>query len=249
MIRQPRHKVFVSYHHENDQRYKDLLVEEMAADIVDRSVEDGDIDERLGTEAIWEKIRDEHMSDATVLLVLIGRDTWSRRFVDWEVGSALNRSRNNSRCGVLGILLSGHPGYRRGRVEPDLLPQRLVANFGGEEPYVRVYYWPDDGSLSVIRDWVHAAFIRQDGPPPDNYSKRLKYNRDASTRGSDGMTFAEGLVVVGAAFVGAWAFDRFILKSMRARHLGRTQAPGGLSHGRPNRPYELRNWRRYDDSI
>ena len=44
MPRQPRHKVFVSYHHENDQQYKYLLVEEMAADIVDRSVEDGDID-------------------------------------------------------------------------------------------------------------------------------------------------------------------------------------------------------------
>ncbi len=70
MPRQPRHKVFVSYHHENDQQYTDLLVEEMAADIIDRSVEDGDIDERLGTEAIWEKIRDEHKADATVLLVL-----------------------------------------------------------------------------------------------------------------------------------------------------------------------------------
>ena len=95
MPQQPRHKVFVSYHHENDQQYRDRLVEEMAADVIDRSVGDGDIDERLRTEDIWEKIRDEHISDASVLLVLIGRDTWSRRFVDWEIGSALNRSRNN----------------------------------------------------------------------------------------------------------------------------------------------------------
>ena len=134
MPRQPRHKVFVSYHHVNDQQYKDLLVEEMAADVIDRSVEDGDIDERLRTEDIWEKIRDDHIADATVLLVLIGRDTWSRRFVDWEVGSALNKSRNNSRCGVLGILLPDHPDYRRGRLEPNLLPQRLVANIDGDDP-------------------------------------------------------------------------------------------------------------------
>ena len=73
----------------------------MAAAIVDRSVEDGDIDELLKTEAIWGKIRDEHIADATFLLVLIGRDTWSRRFVDWKVGSALNRSRNNSNEGTL----------------------------------------------------------------------------------------------------------------------------------------------------
>ena len=40
MPRQRRHKVFVSYHHENDQEYKDRLVE------------DGDIDDGLKTEAI-----------------------------------------------------------------------------------------------------------------------------------------------------------------------------------------------------
>ena len=182
MSQAPRHRTFVSYHHENDQEYKDRLVEEMAADIVDRSVEDGDIDDGLDTEAIWATIRDEHLSDATVLLVLIGPDTWSRKFVDWEIGSALNKSRNNARCGVLGIVLPDHPDYGERQLDPNLLPQRLAANIGGEDPYVRVYHWPDDGSLSVIRDCVHAAFIRRDGPPPDNYSKRFKYNRDASTR-------------------------------------------------------------------
>ncbi len=249
MPRQPRHKVFVSYHHEKDQRYKDLLVEEMAADIVDRSVEDGDIDDRLGTEAIWEKVRDEHIADATVLLVLIGRHTWSRRFVDWEIGSALNESKNNSRCGVLGIVLPDHPDYGMCQLDPNLLPQRLAANIGGEDPYVRLYHWPEDGSVSVIRDWVHGAFIRRDGPPPDNYSKRFKYNRDASTRGSDGMTFAEGLVVVGAAFVGAWAFDRFILKPLRDRHDGPTQPQGRLRYVRPSRHPRQRDWRRDRGSI
>ena len=249
MPRQPRHKVFVSYHHENDQQYKDLLVEEMAADIVDRSVEDGDIDERLRTEAIWEKIRDEHIADATVLLVLIGRDTWSRRFVDWEVGSALNRSRNNSRCGVLGILLPDHPYYRRGRVEPDLLPQRLAANIEGESPYVRLYDWPGDGSLSIVRDWVHTAFLRRDGTPPDNYSRRFKYNRDASARRSDGMTLADGLLLAGAAIVAALALDRFMLRPRRAGYRSQTRAQGGLRQGLPRRNPRLRNRGRDHGSI
>lgn len=77
-----RNKVFVSYHHENDQSYNDRLVEAIAADIVDRSVEYGDIGERLRTEAVREKTRDEHIADTTVLLVLVGRDTWGIRFVD-----------------------------------------------------------------------------------------------------------------------------------------------------------------------
>ncbi|MYB50474.1 MAG: hypothetical protein F4X72_14620 [Dehalococcoidia bacterium] len=242
MPRQPRHKVFVSYHHENDQEYKDLLVEEMAADIVDRSVEDGDIDERLRTEAIWEKIRDEHIAEATVLLVLIGRHTWSRKFVDWEIGSALNKSRNNSRCGVLGIVLPDHPDYGRRQLDPNLLPQRLAANIGGEDPYVRAYHWPGDGSLSVIRDWVDVAFQRRDGPPPNNFLKRFKYNRDTSARDSEGMTVADGILLAGAVVAGVWALERFVLRPMRSRPRGRAQDPG-LHHRQLSRHRRLQHRR------
>ena len=249
MPRQRRHKVFVSYHHENDQEYKDLLIEEMSVEIMDRSVEDGDLDDRLETEAIWEKIRNEHIADATVVLVLIGRHTWSRKFVDWEIGSALNQSRNNSLCGVLGILLPDHPNYSTGPRDSSLLPQRLAANIGGDDPYVRLYDWPGDGSLSVIRDWVHTAFLRRDGPPPDNYSRRFKNNRGTSALDSDGMTVADGLLLAGAVIVGAWAVDRFVLKPMRARHGGPTSAPGRLRHVRLNRHPRLRNWGRGHDPI
>ena len=237
-----RHKVFVSYHHKNDQEFKDRLVEEMSADIVDRSVEDGDIDDGLRTEAIWEKIRNEHIADATVVLVLIGRHTWSRKFVDWEIGSALNKSKNNSRCGVLGVVLPDHPDYGKGRRDANLIPQRLAANIEGDDPYVRLYDWPFDGSLSVIRDWVHTAFLQRDGPAPDNYSKRFKNNRDASTRDSEGMTFTEGLLLAGAVIGGAWAVDHFVLKPMRARYGDTTHAPGRSRPEFPNRHPRQRYW-------
>ena len=234
MPQQRRHKVFVSYHHESDQEHKDRLVEEMSVDIVDRSVEDGDIDDGLKTEAIWDKIRDEHIADATVVLVLIGRHTWGRKFVDWEVGSALNQSKNNSQCGVLGILLPDHPNYGTGHCDPGLLPQRLAANIEGDDPYVRLYDWPGEDSLAVIRDWVDVAFQRRDGPPPDNYSKRFKHNRDASALDSEGRTLADILVLAGAVIVGAWALDRFVLKPLRARSSRPARGPDRLRRVRPN---------------
>ena len=242
MPRQRRHKVFASYHHENDQEYKDLLVEEMSVEIMDRSVEDGDIDDRLETEAIWEKIRNEPIADATVVLVLIGRHTWSRKFVDWGIGSALNQSRNNSRCGVLGILLPDHPNYSTGPRDSSLLPQRLAANIGGDDPYVRLYDWPGDGSLSVTRDWVHTAFLRRDGQPPYNYSKRFKNNRNGSARDSEGMTVAGGLLLAGAVIAGLWVFDRFVVKPRRAGYGGPTHAPSPFRHVLPSRHRRQRYW-------
>ena len=82
--------------------------------------------------------------------------------MDWEIGSALNKSKDNSRCGVLGIILPDHPDYGKKRCNPNLLPPRLAANIEGDDPYVRLYDWPGDGSLSVIREWVHIC-VRAEG--------------------------------------------------------------------------------------
>ena len=50
---------------------KDLFVCMMGDDIVDKSVEDGDIDDdNLATETIRQKIRDDFIADATVTIVL-----------------------------------------------------------------------------------------------------------------------------------------------------------------------------------
>ena len=239
---QRRHKVFVSYHHENDQEYKDRLVEEMSASIVNRSVEDGDVDASLTTGAIWEKIRNDYIADASVLLVLIGRDTWSRKFVDWEIGSALNKSKNNSRCGVLGVILPDHPDYGNNHLNPNLLPKRLVANTRGPNPYVRLYDWPTGGSLSAVRDWVDTAFLRRNGPRPHNYSRRFKKNRATSTRDTGGMTLREDLLLAGALIVGAWALDRFLRKSMRAEIGAPTHSPNRLRYVPPNPRHGLQSW-------
>ena len=80
----PRHKVFISFHHE-DQFYKDRFAQIMEYDIVDKSVEDGDIDDNLMVETIRQKIRDDFIADATVTVVLIGTTTWQRKHVDWEI--------------------------------------------------------------------------------------------------------------------------------------------------------------------
>ena len=57
-----RHRVFISYHHDNDQDYKEKFVElfDDYYDIfIDGSVGDGDIDDTLKTETMRQKIRDE----------------------------------------------------------------------------------------------------------------------------------------------------------------------------------------------
>ena len=183
MNRANRHKVFVSFHHE-DQEYKDLFVRMMGDDMVDKSVEDGDIDDRIKVETIRQKIRDEFIADATVTIVLIGPCTWQRKHVDWEIGSSLRKTDKNPRCGLLGILLPNHPDFGTGKYHPHLIPPRLADNCGRDDPYACIYNWPGQQATDRIRQWIHKAFQRRDGTPPNN--NRVQFGNNRSGDCSDG---------------------------------------------------------------
>lgn len=182
----PRHRVFVSFHHD-DQPYKELFVRMVGDDIVDKSVGDGDIDDaRLATDTIRQRIRDDFIRDATVTVVLIGRCTWQRKHVDWEIGSSLRDTRLNSRCGLLGVLLPDHWNFAAPRYQTTLIPPRLADNCQGADPYARVYDWPGDFESETVRGMIHRAFERRTETPPDN--SRRQFGRNRSGRCSDGWT-------------------------------------------------------------
>ena len=174
MQRVPRHRVFISYHHE-DQYYKDWFARMMDNDIIDKSVEDGDINDNIATETIRQNIRDGFIRDATVTVVLIGPCTWQRKHVDWEIGSSLMDTRLNSRCGLLGILLPNHTNAQTGRYNPRLIPPRLADNTGVNAPYAQIYDWPSQPS--DVRNWIHRAFQRRNGEPPKNGRQQFRNNR------------------------------------------------------------------------
>ena len=176
-LRTPKHKVFVSYHHARDQKYADMLRRALAGDMVDKSVHERDIDDRnIKTATIRQKIRDDFIADATVTIVLVGPETYTRKHVDWEIGSSLRKTKKNPRCGLLGILLPNHPDHRKRRRD-SLIPPRLAANLKGQDPYAQTYNWPENNSLVRIRKWIHEAFLRRDGTPPNNGLRPFSNNR------------------------------------------------------------------------
>ena len=107
------HKVFISYHHGNDQEYKDLLVKfgEQHSIFVDRSVDTGDIPDHWTDETIRQEIRDNHLRDSTVTIVLVGKETKRRKHIDWEIYSSMYDGRVNKKSGILVINLPGISDY------------------------------------------------------------------------------------------------------------------------------------------
>ncbi len=172
-----RHKVFISFH-EQDIKYKEEFVRRMGKRIVDRSVDTGNIDDTgLKTPKVRQKIRDEYIRDTTVTIVLIGPRTWQRKHVDWEIGSSIRKTKRNSRCGLLGIILPNHPDHGKKHYSPRLIPPRLADNCKEEDPYALIYDWPQPWTPAKIAEWIHQAYLRRYGPPPDNSRKSFARNR------------------------------------------------------------------------
>jgi len=125
-----KHKVFISYHHENVQSYKDALVKwnKSAEVFVDKSVDTNDISDELPDEAIRVKIRDEYLRDSTVTIVLVGEETAKRKHIDWEMYSSMKDGPVNKKSGIVVILLpsvtgtSTHVHAPNGHAERALYP-------------------------------------------------------------------------------------------------------------------------------
>lgn len=175
-----RHKVFVSYHHGNDQAYKnrfESLFSHSHDILVSKSVQIGDIDPNLRTETVRQKIRDEYLRDSTVTVVLVGSETWKRKHVDWEIASSIRNTEFNPRSGLLGIIL---PTYPRPYNAPNnythnTIPPRLHDNI--ECGFASIHNWSDDPN--TVQSWIHQAFNKRKTANPDNSYPSFSNNRNS----------------------------------------------------------------------
>ena len=144
------HRVFISYHHSNDQFYKNHLVwmSEYHRIFIDQSVDTGDIADNLSDQAIREKIRDDYLRDSTVTIVLVGKETKTRKHVDWEIYSSMIDGKVNKKSGILVVNLPviepynsiyvSHSGEKE-TVYPDIHILETITNrseFERRYPYV-----------------------------------------------------------------------------------------------------------------
>lgn len=175
LTKNSRHKVFVSYHHANDQGYRERfedLFSEQHDIMISKSVQIGDIDPNLKTDTIRQKIRDEYLRDSTVTVVLVGAETWKRKHVDWEIGSSIRETKYSSRSGLLGILLPSYPGYTKKTYNPYTIPPRLFDNL--ENGFAKLHLWSENPT--TVQKWIHDAFERRNKIQPDN--TRLSFGKN-----------------------------------------------------------------------
>ncbi len=178
-----RRKCFISYHHA-DQGWVDNFVETfdhgrnlfiarglgqtMAQDIIDST----------DPEYVMRRIREVYIADSTVTLVMLGKCTWARRYVDWEIQASLRAPQNGLPNGLLGVKLQAFP---EGTAFPDRLNGNLLSDekkaAGHTDCFARQMVYPQ--SSDELWDAIEAAFQRRSTQAHliDNPRDRFSNNR------------------------------------------------------------------------
>jgi len=175
----PCHHVFVSYHHANDQYYREAFETKfglLAGVFISKSVQMGDISPLASPDSVRARIRDDYLRDSTVTVVLIGCNTWQRKHVDWEIGSSIRSTRRNSRSGLLGIILPTHPSFGAGTYDEGVVPPRLVDN--QTCGFANIYDWTENSSS--IHIWIQQAFDCRFKIQPDNSYPHFVNNKSSA---------------------------------------------------------------------
>lgn len=148
-----RHKVFLSYYHDEDEYYRNKFEHLFGDMFINKSVQPGEIDSDNSAEYVKRLIQVGHVSDTSVLVVLVGPHTWSRKHVDWEISAALMK-KVGGHSGLMGLCLPTHRDFNKKTYTAELTPPRLVDNI--KSGYASLYDWTE--TRSAIRQWINSAF-------------------------------------------------------------------------------------------
>ncbi|MCZ8514339.1 TIR domain-containing protein [Paenibacillus filicis] len=150
-----RRKVFIS-HYRGDRKEVDEFIQKFANEekvfipYVLGANDNDDFINSTNPEYVMTQIRKKYLEDTTVTIVLIGRCTHSRRYIDWELKSSLRQGEYTPN-GVLGIILpnQGNAAY---------LPPRLKANWssGHHDCYAR--YWTYPKTAVALGELIEEAY-------------------------------------------------------------------------------------------
>lgn len=161
-----KRKVFVSYHHGGDQDYYNKFSNAFGEDYeavtdnsLDRAIDSTDVD------YVMRRIRENYITGTSCTIVLIGNDTWGRKYVDWEIKATLDKEH-----GLIGVWL---PALQRNANGKFNVPPRLFDNI--ESKYAVWVSWEEfTASAEECAKYIEQANARDKKLIANGRERRLR---------------------------------------------------------------------------
>lgn len=187
-----KHRVYISFKTE-DISFKEKIQNELDVDMIDESLNEAiDSDDE---DYIMRKIREDYLSDSTVTIFLIGNHSSEiegeeeQKYIKRELQASLYNGKNNSRNGILGVVLPNMYdeifggtylcstcGFKHNNVSINnsTVIKEFSCNFyveplpdgkcawSEEDRYCILVKWDD--FKEKAEDYIHEAFLKRNDP-------------------------------------------------------------------------------------
>lgn len=193
-----KHKTFISFHSDDEWAKKHLEeLNKSGGYFVNKSVTEGDIDDSFPDEKIRKTIRDDFLGDTTVTILLVGRETKTRKFIDWELHASMLDTDKNPKSGIVCVNLPSISQSRRGTttrekelINPNgnwttvdsrselesnypFMPSRIIDNFSNKVDIAVVDWKTIENNIDILIELIDIAYEKR---------KTIKYDTRALLR-------------------------------------------------------------------
>lgn len=122
-----KHRTFISYHHSLDQGYYDAFSKHFHDTL--EAIHDKSLDKEIDSDNVdyvMRKIREEYLTGTSCTIVLIGAETDTRKYIDWEIKATLDKKH-----ALIGVYLPTAKRSADGTkiIVPDRLHDNCVSGF------------------------------------------------------------------------------------------------------------------------
>lgn len=176
--------IFVSFHQRDEleasvfcrrfdqyfNRIRTLGAHELGDEYAER-IDSGDSD------YVMRQIREKKIAGTSCTVVLIGKCTWARRYIDWEIAATLRNNTDDPRGGLIAVQLPSAQQHGWSTL-PDRLSMNISSIDGVDTGYAR--YYPSAPSDDSIARWVEDAVARRDSMEPATGSTSNLVTRNKS---------------------------------------------------------------------
>ncbi|GAB3588558.1 TIR domain-containing protein [Acetobacter peroxydans] len=161
-----KRKVFVSYHHDGDQAYYDAFsrafhdtYDVITDNSLDRQIDSEDV------EYVMRRIRENYIAGSSCTIVLVGKDTYARKYVDWEIKATLDAGHS-----LIGVQL---PTLSVNAQRVVTIPERLNDNINSG--YALWLTWADiTRSPQTCQTYIEAANVKNKRLIDNTRARRLR---------------------------------------------------------------------------
>jgi hypothetical protein len=145
-----RRSIFVSYHHDVDQPYYDAFDRIIAGTygVVRNNSLDTEFDSE-DTEYVMRAIRERYIVGTSCTIVLCGRFTPWRKYIDWEIKASLDLEH-----GLLGVKLPTNPVVQGGVYKPARLQDNV------DSGYAVWVHWEALVNSAILKYQIETAIAR-----------------------------------------------------------------------------------------